>query len=321
MTTSTSPFGGSSAAQDSGYMGFVGVSTGSSSIMSVFPLWAEILGLPTRQLVGHDLPLDASPGDYRRLVEQIRDDPQHRGALVTTHKMRLYGAAHDLFDELDDFAQSCGEISSITARGSQLIGRAKDPLTAALALNDFLEDDWFAQHPKAEVLILGAGGAATALSWALADRTDAPALVTVTALDQTPLDHLRAVHDARSTPAGFIRGVVTPTPDAATDLIAPLPAGSLIVNATGLGKDAPGSPLRDDVVFARDTIVWEFNYRGSLEMYHRALAQRQEQNLVVVDGWRYFIHGWTQVIADVFDLTLTPQLVEQLAAAAETVRS
>jgi shikimate dehydrogenase len=57
------------------YMGFVGVTTGSSSIMKVFPLWADILQLPTRTLIGHDLPMDATPEQYVALVEQIRDDP------------------------------------------------------------------------------------------------------------------------------------------------------------------------------------------------------------------------------------------------------
>ena len=149
-------------------MGFVGVTTGSSSIMSVFPLWADILGLPTRTLVGHDLPMDASPEEYIALVEQIRDDPHHRGALVTTHKMNVFAAASDLFDELDPFAVSCSEISSISKRPrpdgtDRLIGRAKDPLTVDLALNDFLPADYFART-GAEVVILGAGGSGTALS-------------------------------------------------------------------------------------------------------------------------------------------------------------
>ena len=62
------------------YMGFVGVSTGSSSINEVFPLWAQILGLPTDRLIGHDLPLDATREQYRDLVARIRDDEHHRGA-------------------------------------------------------------------------------------------------------------------------------------------------------------------------------------------------------------------------------------------------
>ncbi|MEW1962453.1 shikimate dehydrogenase [Microbacterium sp. NPDC077644] len=304
---------------DADYMGFVGVTTGSSSIMKVFPLWADILGLPTRRLIGHDLPMDASPEQYRALVEQIRDDPRHRGALVTTHKMNVYAAASDLFDELDPFAVSCSEISSIAKRGTRLSGRAKDPITVDLALNDFLPADHFATT-GAEVVILGAGGSGTALSWALSERDDAPAKVTVTARDDAKLEHLREVHRQHGTRDGLIEYVRTDTVDDAASLVAAAPRGSLIVNATGLGKDRPGSPLPDDAVFPGDAYVWEFNYRGSLEFLHQARAQQAARNMHVVDGWRYFIHGWSQVVADVFELELTPEIVEQLARAAEGAR-
>lgn len=302
-----------------GYMGFVGVSTGSSSIMKVFPAWADVLGLPTRNLIGHDLSMDATPEQYVAMVEQIRDDPHHRGALVTTHKMNVYAAASDLFDELDPFAVSCSEISSISKRGDRLIGRAKDPLTVDLALNDFLPADHFART-GAEVVILGAGGSGTALSWALAERTDAPARITVTARDDTKLEHLREVHRHHGTPDGLISYVRTDTVQDAAAIVAAAPSASLIVNATGLGKDRPGSPLPDDVVFPQDAWVWEFNYRGSLEFLHQAQRQQPARGLHVIDGWRYFIHGWSQVVADVFEIDLTPEIVERLAEAAASVR-
>lgn len=302
-----------------GYMGFVGVTTASSSIMKVFPLWADILGLSTRTLVGHDLPLDATPEQYTALVERIRDDPQHRGALITTHKMNVYAAASPLFDELDPFAISCAEISSVSKRDGRLIGRAKDPITVALALDDFLPADYFART-GAEVLVFGAGGSGTALTWALAERADRPSKVVVTALDDEKLEHLRAVHTSHGTPDGLIEYVRTDASSDARRVLEDMPAGSLVVNATGLGKDRPGSPLPDDAVFPRDAILWDFNYRGSLEFLHQGRTQAAERNLTVVDGWRYFIHGWSQVIADVFDLELTPEIVERLAQAAGSVR-
>ncbi|AZC12652.1 saccharopine dehydrogenase NADP-binding domain-containing protein [Microbacterium sp. ABRD28] len=303
------------------HMGFVGVSTAASSINVVFPLWAEILDLPTDRLIGHDLPLDATRAQYRELVARIRDDPHHRGALVTTHKMNVYAAAADMFDDLDPFAVSCREISSISKRGDTIVGQAKDPVTVALALDDALPREHFART-GGEVLILGAGGSGTALSWALAERdpADRPTRITVTARTDRALDELRAVHDGRGTPADLIvyRRVDEDAESAA--LVAALPDSSLVVNATGLGKDRPGSPLPDGVCFPRDGWAWEFNYRGSLEFLHQARAQEADRGLHVVDGWRYFIHGWSQVVADVFDLRLTPAVVEELARAAETTR-
>ncbi|EQM86160.1 hypothetical protein [Microbacterium maritypicum] len=319
MTTTADVVAPAPAPASADYMGFVGVTTASSSIMKVFPLWADILELPTRTLVGHDLPMDADPAQYRAMVEQIRDDPHHRGALVTTHKMNVYAAASDLFDELDPFAVSCSEISSIAKRGTVLSGRAKDPITVDLALNDFLPADHFARTGGA-VVILGAGGSGTALSWALAERADAPSKITVTARTQDKLDHLREVHRQHGTREGLIEYVVTATPADADALVAAAPAGSVIANATGLGKDRPGSPLTDAVVFPEGAYAWEFNYRGSLEFLHQAEAQASARGLHVVDGWRYFIHGWSQVVADVFELDLTPDVVERLAEAAESVR-
>ncbi len=306
-------------ADTAGYMGFVGVSTQSSSIMQVFPLWADILGLPTRTLIGHDLPMGAGPSVYRALVEQIRDDPLHRGALVTTHKMSVYTAASDLFEELDPFAVSCAEISSIAKRGTGLIGRAKDPLTVALALDDFLPADYFGRT-AAPVLILGAGGAGTALSWALSERNDRPDRIVVTAPDARSLAHLREVHTGHDTPDGLIEYVRVASPADTARVMDRMPRGTLVVNATGMGKDRPGSPLPNSAVFPEGAVAWEFNYRGSLEFLHQARAQAAARGVTVVDGWRYFIHGWSQVVADVFDLDLTPELVERLAQAAAAAR-
>ena len=299
------------------HMSFIGVTTGSSSIMRVFPRWAEILGLPTKTLVGRDIPLGAPAERYRAEVRMIRDDPDHRGALVTTHKMALYEAAADLFDELDDFARACGEISSISSRGERLFGHAKDPLTSRLALADFLPEHHFAG--RRDALVLGAGGAGLALSWALAERDDAPSRIIVTDTDPGRLDHLVDVHRRRGTREGLI-SMIAADESATAEALASLPEGSLVVNATGLGKDRPGSPVPETARFPRGGYVWEFNYRGSLEFLHQASAQRADQDLHVEDGWRYFLHGWSQAIAEVFEVTITPELLEQLSRAAEDVR-
>lgn len=299
-------------------MSFIGVTTGSSSIMRVFPRWAEILQLPTSTLEGCDIPLDAPPERYRREVLAIREDPEHLGALVTTHKMAMHEAAADLFEELDDFARACGEISSISRRGGRLHGHAKDPVTAGLALGEFLPRDAF--EGRREAIVLGAGGAGLALTWLLAEREDRPRRIVVTDTDPRRLEHLAEVHQRRGTPSNLLTTILADE-GATRSLLAEAPAGSLVVNASGLGKDRPGSPVPNGALFPRDAVVWEFNYRGTLEFLHQARAQATERNLHVEDGWRYFIHGWSQVIAEVFDLELTAPLVDELGRAAQDVRS
>ncbi|MCU1424501.1 MAG: shikimate dehydrogenase [Microbacteriaceae bacterium] len=113
-----------------GRMGFVGVDTAGSSIMRVFPLWADELGLPSRDLRGFDVPVDAPAQAYRDVVTAIRDDPAQAGALVTTHKMRVFDAANDLFDGFDSFALACREVSSISKEDGRLSGmpRTRSPL-------------------------------------------------------------------------------------------------------------------------------------------------------------------------------------------------
>jgi len=79
---------------------------------------------------------------------------------------------------------------------------------------------------------------------------------------------------------------------------------SLIINATGLGKDRPGSPLTDNAQFPEDSLVWELNYRGALDFIHQALRQKSKRRLYIEDGWTYFIYGWTEVIAEVFHMEI-----------------
>jgi shikimate dehydrogenase len=307
------------ADDDGSYMGFVGVSTTQSSIMRVFPAWAETLGLPTRRLIGHDVPVDSPADRYRELVTAIHRDPHHRGALVTTHKMAVYAAAHQLFDELDDLAVTFGEISSIAKRGGRLFGAAKDPITVRLALEEFVAADHFAQTGAA-ALILGSGGSGCALSHQLGLRTDVPSEVICTALRDEDLDHQRTIHERAGIAPGLMRYVQTTGSDAVDDLLSQLPPGSLVVNATGMGKDRPGSPLTGQGVFPPDGLVWEFNYRGSLEFLHQAREQAPHRRLTVEDGWRYFIHGWSQVVADVFAIPMPHDTVDELARVAAAVR-
>lgn len=285
-------------------MYFIGVTTGSSSIRQVFPLWAAELGLGDAVLVGIDLPLHAPAEQYRRVVEFIKNDPLSRGALVTTHKLDLFAAARDLFDEEDPLATLMNEISSISKRDGRLIAHAKDPISSGLALDAFLSPAHLTRY-NPDVFVIGAGGSAIAISWYLSrsERAAHPREIIVANRSQQRLDDLAEVL-ASSDPRVPVTVRLTPKPELSDAIVADLPAGSVIINATGLGKDAPGSPLTNAVVFPQDAIVWDLNYRGDLIFLDQARAQDPALNVTVVDGWVYFLHGWTQVIAEVFDVTI-----------------
>ena len=98
-------------------MYFIGVTTHQSSIMKVFPRWAEYLSLGDVAIQGMNFRWHDEPANYRRAVAFIKDDPLSLGALVTTHKLDLLSACRDQFDRLDQFAELMHEISSISKDG------------------------------------------------------------------------------------------------------------------------------------------------------------------------------------------------------------
>lgn len=284
---------------------FIGVTTAKSSIMKVFPAWAQELGLGDAQIRGIDFPLHADPAAYRDAVAFIRDDPLSLGALVTTHKIDLFDACRDMFDEIDPFAALMKETSCISKSGGKLVCHAKDPISSGLAIDGFLGPDYFART-GADVFSIGAGGSTIALTWHLmqpARGADRPSRIIVTNRSQPRLDHIRDIHQqiGCDIPCEY---VLAPAAEDNDRVMAGLRPGSLVVNATGLGKDAPGSPLTFDGQFPQDGIVWELNYRGDLVFLDQARAQEAARSLQVEDGWTYFIYGWTQVIAEVFDVDI-----------------
>ncbi len=282
---------------------FIGVTTAQSSIMKVFPAWARHLGLQDAEIRGIDFPVGADSAAYREAVAYIKDDPLSMGALVTTHKIDLFNACKDMFNEIDTFASLMGETSCLSKRDGRLICHAKDPISSGLTIDGFLGQNYFAQS-DAEVFSIGAGGSSIALTWYLMRRErglDVPSRIVISDRSEDRLSEIRRIHaDMDSTVTVEYRLANTVSDNDA--LLLAMKPQSLVINATGLGKDAPGSPLSLDAVFPMDAIVWDLNYRGELIYLEQARTQAEARNLTVHDGWNYFIHGWTQVIAEVFDI-------------------
>ena len=283
---------------------FIGVTTGQSSIMRVFPKWAEALGLDA-VMKGIDLPLHAPAEMYREVTEFLKNDPLSLGALVTTHKLDLFHACRDMFDYVDPFAQQLEEVSSLSKKNGKFCAHAKDPISSGLALEAFVPQNYWKDH-GGEVLILGAGGSSLAMTMYFTQEKfegNIPSRITIANRSQPRLDSAREVLYNRAEQTE-LRFLLSPTPADNDALVAALPPHSLIINATGLGKDAPGSPTTDAVQYPEDCLVWEINYRGNLLFKEQAEKQAAEKRLHVEDGWTYFIHGWTQVIEEVFHIKL-----------------
>lgn len=293
---------------------FIGVTSGQSSILRVFPAWARELGLGPCRIAGIDLPLHALADDYRRVVSFIRDDPLSLGALVTTHKIDLFDACRDLFDETDSLAGVMGELSCLSKRDGRLIASALDPVSSGLAIESFVPTGHF-EKSGAELFSMGAGGSTIAITWYLmqpARGANRPSRVVVSNRRQPRLDSIRRIHRK----FGFdvpVEYVLAPDPSENDRVMAGLRPGSLVINATGLGKDAPGSPITNAAPFPEGGLFWDLNYRGDLIFLDQARAAARSRRLHIEDGWIYFIHGWTQAVAVVFDVEIPAARIDRLS--------
>jgi shikimate dehydrogenase len=300
---------------------FIGVTTTKSSIMKVFPLWMQEIGKSEIVIEGVDLKIHDTPQAYRACTAQIKYDPLSLGALVTTHKIDLYQAARDMFDYFDPYALICGEVSSISKLDSRLEGHAKDPITAGLSLDAIIGKDYFGRT-AGQVLIFGAGGSAVATVLHLINKKDVadrPQKIILVNRSEGRLIHAQEMVKKLKTDIQ-IEYIHNQDPNKNDEIMALLPDHSIVINATGMGKDTPGSPITDHGTFPLNGIAWEFNYRGELDFLYQALAQKESRGLIVEDGWLYFVHGWTQVVAQVLHVDLTQSLFKRLEAVAASVR-
>jgi shikimate dehydrogenase len=300
---------------------FLGVTTAQSAIMRLFPLWRELLGLGDDvALVGRDLPLGAAPERYSAFVAAMRADPTQIGAVITSHKVGVYQAAADLFDELDGKARLCEEISCIASQDGRLSGWATDPLSIGQAHDDLLGAEYFAQR-SADALCLGAGGAglALALHYLSCQVDGAPRHFVLVDRRLEPLERARALH-VRLGSHLELECIHSDDPQTNGALVARLAPGSVVINATGMGKDLPGSPLPMSARFPTGGIVWDLNYRGERPFLAQARAQEDELGLRIEDGWRCFLLGWAIPLARILQRQFTPDEQAHLFAAASAFR-
>jgi shikimate dehydrogenase len=300
---------------------FVGVSTQGSSIMKVFPHWMDALGKSTTEIVGVDHALHDAPEAYQRTVARIKFDPLSLGALVTSHKISILEATRDMFDKLDQTSLLTGEVSCIYKRDGQLFGHALDPLTGGMSLDALLGKGYF-ERTGAHLLCFGAGGAGKAIGLHLINKEqhgDRPERILIVNRSQPRLIKYQEMVGTLATDIQF-EYIQNEDPLRNDAIMANLPEGSIVINASGLGKDLPGSPITDQGLFPRAGIAWELNYRGDLDFWHQAKAQEQARNLTIEDGWLYFLHGWTQHIAMVLHLEMNEQVFNRLAEIAKDLR-
>jgi shikimate dehydrogenase len=299
----------------------IGINSSKSAIMNVFPLWMKVLEKPEVIIESIDLVNNDTPEYYKFVIDQIKKDPLSLGAMVTTNKINLYNATRDMFDYLDPDTLSRGEVSSITKIEGKLVGHDIDAISAGLSLEEIIEPGYF-ERTSGEVLCFGAGGVGMAIALHLINKNnkaDRPRRYIFSNRSQWRLNQAKEMVNKENTDILF-EYICNNDLQINDQLMETMPSYSIVVNATGMGKDIPGSPIRWSSRFPQNGIAWEVNYRGSLDFLHQAEAQIRSRKLKVEDGWQYFLHGWTQVIAKALNVTITPALFRELAIVAVKVR-
>ena len=289
-------------------MEFFGVRTEDSLSAQYFPDWARALGVQDAELRGVNLPIDGTLDAHREAVLRLKKDPEVQGALVTSHKLAIVRAAGDLIDRRTPASELTGEVSALYKRGDELWGHAVDPENYGLAITQVLSSDWWAKHEGAGILSLGGGGATVALIvYLLKQAVDRPAFLQIVEKRSDNLHHCKNITNRIGSGAVKLEFFHTSDPLVCDSLVAKLPSYSLVINATGMGKDLPGSPVTDNVYFPDHSVVWDLNYRGPREFLVRGELQGATRPIKVADGWGYFLRGWSSVMGLVFDIPMTKE--------------
>lgn len=281
-------------------MFFIGVTTHNSFVNQVFCDWLKIINKDA-ELIGVNLPVGCDEKEYSKIVSFIKSQPLALGALVTTHKVRLYNSTKQLFDNLPDPCNEFQEIGCIYKKGDALCGEVTDIFSVQSALYSFLELDYFSKR-NSDFCILGGGGAGLALAYRiLTDNNPKPQRLVLTDINKHRL--LEIEHIIKKYDTSNILELYH-VENYADSIVEALKSQSVIVNATGLGKDKEGSPFSEKNNIPKESYLWEFNYRwdNKPNFYNIAKEQERYKKLKLIDGWIYFIYGWMQVMSRVFHI-------------------
>ena len=308
---------------------FLGISTAGSLAHRTFPGWSQLF-CPGAVMRGADLPADAGPAAFRHLIAAMTANPRVLGAVVTSHKLRLFRACQDLAGYAEPLVALTQEIAGISTR-DRVRAFARDAQSLDIILDGIGGPAGPGWAPPRPMLCIGAGGAAIALM--LAMRLDiagtlaaqrpviragqaARGRLTIVGRDQESLDNVRAVRDRCGIPADGAGLLLAPDPDAVARQVGSAVPRTVVINATGLGKIEPGSPLPDQPPFPPDAVAWDFNYRGPLTF----LDQARRAGVATEDGWDYFVAGWSAALAAITGQELTAGLLGQAVRSARPFR-
>ena len=249
------------------------------------PRWAGHLQLGEAELRSIDCNVPAPPEVCRNILRSLQADRLSLGALLTTPKLNLLPSCRDMFSSLDPDVATGGQVSSISKREGKLVGHARESLASFSAPGGISSSGALAENRSGGVGS-GVGFSAMAFTFAVMDarnERNRPSRIVVTDREKSQLQAMHKVH--KKSCAGVPTEYHCITSAADNDaLLNALSPGSLVINATGLGRDLPGSPITEKASFPEGGYAWDFNFQVSLPFLDQARSQQPSGKLQVEDG-------------------------------------
>ncbi|HTP79554.1 MAG TPA: shikimate dehydrogenase [Bacteroidota bacterium] len=225
----------------------------------------ELLGLPYRYVA-----VDVEPSELpRKVAELVRD-----GCLGFNVTLPNKESIIPLLSEVDDTARAIGAVNTLIVRSGRLVGYNTDCDGVRVSLQPFR-----ARIEKQEVLLLGAGGAARAVAYAL----QASYSVGMIHIAVRSVDRGRRFISSLNLHRSDVLEMGDPKISAAAA------SSALVVNATPVGMipHAGESPLPAGGTFRRGQIVFDLIYRPPET---RLIRDARLAGAEVVTGVTMFLH-------------------------------
>jgi shikimate dehydrogenase len=201
-----------------------------------------------------------------------------RGINATVpHKLALL----DLVDELTPAARAIGAVNTVVVGSEALLGHNTD---AAGFIRDLREQGFDSQGCRA--LVLGAGGAARAVVYALAS-VGADVVVVNRTTDKAEL----LAHDMAQRTGGHVRAVALTTAALAEEGA----CAQLVVNTTPLGMwpHVADSPWPEGLAFPSNALCYDLIYNPRQT---RLWQQAQQSGARAVDGLGMLVHQGAEAL-------------------------
>ncbi len=190
--------------------------------------------------------------------------------VTVPHKIAMM----DLCDEIDDLAKTIGAVNTVTIKDGKLYGTNTDAFGFIQNIKDTVQrENWDWSFEKGKALVLGSGGAANAIIYALI-KEGVPA-ITITNRTREKAEELQKIAPDKISVVEW-----SERNNACKDV-------QLIVNTTALGMSGK-PPLEIDISQAPNTaLVNDIVYAP---LYTDLLKQAKARNLKVVKGIGMLLH-------------------------------